>query len=260
MATIPSYEALDFYDKRLDLTGQDFVLAYSKEFWFQELELGSATPSVKTITVDNAASPVVIDSEVIPVTSDVAVRLFRGDVLKFGPTLVVITATTLIDGTATPTNLPVLSTSAEIPDTTTAITYALVPYLSLQDGGDLENTGTEAVARNKTQGLYPAKRTTERDGTINVSGALYVSDPGAILMEDLSDGSRNIYYEIRWAPYQAFTDQDGNTVAEGAGPGARVGVATIQAFSVQGARSEFATATGTLGMASRPDPYVPLAV
>ena len=259
MAAIATYEALDFYDKRLDLTGQDFVLAYSKEFWFQELPLNAQVPSVVLITVDNSASPVAVDSTAIPVVSDAATILFRGDVLKFGSILVVVSATTSIDGTATPTSLPVLSTSAEIADAATANSYGLIPFWSLQDGGDIEFTGTEAVARNKIQGLYPAKRTTERDGTINLSGSLYVADPGAILMEDLSDGSRNIYYEVRWAPYQTFTDKDGVVTTEGSGPGARAGVATIQSFSVTGARSEFATVNCTLGIASRPDPYVPLA-
>ena len=258
MVALATYEELDFYDKRLDLSGQDFVLAFSKEFWFSELPLNAQVPTTTTVTVDNSATPVPVDSTSMNVVSDAPITIYRGDILKFTSALVVVSATTTLDGTATPAALPVVSTSAEIADAETALSYGLIPFWSLQDGGDIEFTGTEAIARNKIQGLYPAKRTTERDGTINLSGGLYVSDPGAILMEDLGDGSRNIYYEIRWAPYQVFTGAGGSTSTEGSGPGARTGVATIQSFTVAGARSEFATVNCTLGIASRPDPYFPL--
>lgn len=107
------------------------------------------TPTQYTLTVDNSASPVAQGSTTIPLVADVAVFIQHDEILDFGGTLVTVNlpdTSGLNDvievTTGTPVNVPVLATSAAIPDATAATTYALRDLLGITDASPSEQPQT----------------------------------------------------------------------------------------------------------------------
>jgi len=251
MTTLQDYASSAFYEFKQNFTGQDFVLGKDVESWVQELAYGASFPKIYTITMDAAADE---DDEEISVTADEAVTLYRRDVLKFGTVLAVIAEDTEIGLTAT--TVPVLPLTADIADAVEAVTYGMIPILSMAEGGLPEMSGTDAEAMNKEQGLYTARRTVKRDGSITISGAMLRSDPSLQLLQDIGLGSRNIYYQARYAPFTLSGADDVYT--EGAGPGAYEVVTTLTNNSYPSGGQEFVQVNYTMNFAGRPNQYVPL--
>jgi hypothetical protein len=251
MATLQDYAASAFYEFKQNFTGQDFVLGKDVESWVQELSYGASKPTVYTITAETAID---VDDETASLSADVAVKLYRRDVLKFpGKDVIVIAEDIEIGTTATTVNiLPAVEAIAADAE---AVTYGMIPILSMAEGGLPEMSGTDAEAMNKEQGLYTARRTVKRDGSITISGAMLRNDPSLRLLQDVGLGSRNIYYQARYAP---FTLADNDTYTEGAGPGAYEVVTTLTNNSYPSGGQEFVQVNYTMNFAGRPDQYAPL--
>lgn len=258
MTTLQDYAALAFYDQKQNFTGPDFVKGKDIEAWVKDLPYGSNTPTIKTITIDAA---VVADAEEIAVTttSTTAVKLYRRDVLKFMPSevLVVIAEDVTIATGVTPTTVKILPAVDAIPDSETASTYGMIPILSMAEGGLPEMTGTDAEAMNKEQGLYKARATVSRDGSVSITGALLRNDPSIRLLQDIGLGSRPVYYQAR---YPAFELLDNGGYSEGSGPGAYEVVMTLTNNSYPSGGQEFVQVNYTLNFSGKPIIYTPLVV
>lgn len=249
MATLQDYAALDFYEEKQQFTGQDYVLGKDTESWVQELPYGESTPLVYEIETEAVIAP---DAETASLSANVAVKLYRRDVLKFGNTLIVIAEDKEI-GTAA-TSIAILPATAEVALAETALTYGMLPILSITEGGLPELTGTDAEAQNKVQGLWKARRTVGRDGSITLSGGMLRSDPSLPLLEKVGRGSRNLFYQSRHAPFTLF--EGGFT--EGAGPGAYSCVVSLTNNGYPAGGMEFVQVNYTFNFAGRPDLYTPL--
>lgn len=250
MATLQDYASTAFYEFKQNFTGQDFVLGKNVESWVQELEYGASKPTVYTITTGAIAA----DAETASLSSDVAVTLYRRDVLKFPGKPVIVIAEDVEVGTGA-TVVKILPAVSSVDAGAEGVTYAMIPILSMAEGGLPEMSGTDAEAMNKEQGLYTARRTVKRDGSITISGAMLRNDPSLRLLQDVGLGSRNIYYQARYAPF-TFID-DGN-YREGAGPGAYEVVTTLTNNSYPSGGAEFVQVNYTMNFSGRPDQYTPL--
>jgi hypothetical protein len=131
----------------------------------------------------------------------------------------------------------------------------MVPILSMAEGGFPEVSGTDAEAMNKEQGLYVARRTVKRDGSVTISGAMLRNDPSLKLLFDIGRGSQNLFYQARYAP---FTTLSGTDYTEGAGPGAYEVVVSLTNASYASAGQEFVQVNYTMNFSGRPDEYKPL--
>lgn len=325
MATLQDYAASAFYDFKQNFTGQDFVLGKDVESWVQALDYGVSKPTVYTIS---PAATIAVDAETASLQADVAVTLYRRDVLKFPGKAVIVIAEDVTIGTSATTvkilpaveqitvssvtitveaeiaassvtasftasvaypvtigqqivfgsttitinenktigtgatTVAILASPATVADAATSVipapqakTYGMLPILSMAEGGLPEMSGSDAEAMNKEQGLYAARRTVKRDGSITISGALLRNDPSLRFLQEIGLGSRNVYYQARYAP---FTLLDDGTYSEGAGPGAYEVVTTLTNVSYPSGGQEFVQVNYTLNFSGRPEQYAPL--
>lgn len=254
--TLAEYAAQPFYEEGISYEGSQ-VRGDSMQFWIAPLMPGMLKPVVHTITMDAAA---LADAETISVTADIPAKLYRGDVLPFTTSnvLVVIKADTLIN--TAPTAIPVLPLTGAIADAETASTYGLLPVLSLMEGGTPETSGSEVSSRNRGEGLFPVVEITQRDYTVTCNGRLVSFDPGAWIMKKLSKGRRKIYWEARYHPYYSFVDELGTVYTKGSGPAAETGIAFVQNWSTPSGASDLQQIQCTLKGSGKPNEYKPLVV
>lgn len=256
MATLASLACLPFYSEGNNFDGTE-IRGDSMEFWIAAIPCGSATnrPDEITITTEAAA---LADAETISVSASVAKKVWQGDVIKFdtSSTLVVVKTTTEILTTAT--TVPVLPLEGGIADNETAKTYGMLPVWSLSEGGIPETSGQEASSRNRSESLFPVKIVVGRDYSINCNGRFVKNDPGAHLLESLSDGPKKIYWESRYAPYVSMVDHLGTAIAEGSGPAAKRGTAFVQNFSMPATSQDMQQLQCTLMGSGSFSAYVPL--
>lgn len=251
MPTLQDYAASAFYDFKQNFTGQDFVLGKDVESWVQALDYGVSKPTIYTIEAETA---IAADDETASLSSTAAVKLYRRDVLKFPGKAVIVIAED-IEVLTTATTVKILPAVEAITIGATAKTYGMLPILSMAEGGLPEMSGSDAEAMNKEQGLYAARRTVKRDGSITISGALLRNDPSLRFLQEVGLGSRNVYYQARYAP---FTLLDDGTYSEGAGPGAYEVVTTLTNVSYPSGGQEFVQVNYTLNFSGRPEQYAPL--
>jgi hypothetical protein len=252
MASLTDYASSAFYDLKQNFTGQDFVLGKDIEAWVQELDYGVSKPRVYSMEVVGTAPAA--EATTIELESNVAgVKLYRRDVLRFASRLVVIAEDVTVGTSAT--DVKVLPLTGPLAIGAIAKTYAMIPILSMAEGGFPEVSGTDAEAMNKEQGLYVARRTVKRDGSVTISGALLRSDPSLKLLFDIGRGSQNLFYQARYAP---FTTLSGTDYTEGAGPGAYEVVVSLTNASYASAGQEFVQVNYTMNFSGRPDEYKPL--
>ncbi len=226
--TLDDYPGLDFYEKGLDQKG-DQIRGDASQWWVRALLPGQTAPAIRTITAKASASA---DAETITVSSDVAVKLYRGDVLNFSllatPKVVVVAADTEIGTSNTP--LPVLPLIASIANNDYARTYALLPAIGVTDGGTPNTSGNMAQGRTRAGSLFDLMEVVGRSYTIAVNGMLLRNDPVTAVLESLALGRRQLFWQSRWHPYVTTVDENGDPVTHGMGVAARQGIAFVQSF------------------------------
>lgn len=246
MGTLQEYAESAFYEQKEDRKGDDFALGKETETWVQALMYNTPFPFIYPVTV---IEDVAIDDEVIILKTDRPVTLYRGDYLTFDTnTIVIIAEDTLIGTESTPVKiLPALN---DIEKDSHACTYAMIPILSMVEGSLPDSSGTDAESFNKSQGLFSAKKTVKRDGSVTIAGKMLKSDPSLPLLQRIGLGSRNIFLQSRYSPFVTF---DG--FAEGGGPGAFEMIATLTNNSYPTPNGEFVEVNYTITFAGTPEPF-----
>lgn len=252
--TLAEYATLPFYEEGVSYDGSQ-IRGDAAEFWIKPLLPGTTKPAIITITIKTAG---LADDETISVQATAAIKLYRGDVILF-PTsdvLVVVKVDTTI--ATTPTTLPVLPLTGAIADEEAAKTYGLYPVLSLSEGGIPENTGSEVGSRNRSESLYQVKEIIGRDYSLTCNGRVVSYDPGLWTLKRLARGRRRVYWESRYAPYLSFTDETGTIHTQGKGPAAETGAAFVQNYSIQSNADNMQQLQASLMGTGRPSDYAPL--
>lgn len=108
--------------------------------------------------------------------------------------------------------------------------------------------------------MFNQNISTSRDLEIPITGSFYNTDIAvSALLSSWAIDHKRFYVEERYNPFIAFTDEDGNTVTQGSGPGSWKGVFSLTEFSV--AYSEnLVEINGLLSNDSIPNQYSPLRV
>lgn len=251
--TLLDYPNLPGYQLGFNFTSNDHVRGDRVEFWIKRLSYGQIVPTITTVT---CTEPVAADDEEITVSiASGSIYIYRGDVMKFGSTLIVFAEDTTITNVAAAKAIyPAVGTVA---DNATAKTYALKPLLSLQDGGTPQTSGTQAESRNRRQGLYSAIAMFGRSYTMNANGTRVKTDPGLLELQDSAQGDIDIYWECRYQPGESFLIE-GVTYAEGTGPGAYKGIAKVNSFALNPTQADFEKLAASLNGNGGFSPYAVL--
>ena len=154
-------------------------------------------------------------------------------------------APTVVITGATNTTLPVIPLAAGISNSSSASTYALIPYQSIETGGLPETTGALMESRVKSQSLFKAKGVQSRDSKISLNGTLLKDDAAVQILEDASTNASRIFWQSRHAIYQSF--QSG-TQLYGSGTGARQGIAVVDSFQPQADENNFMKVQASLNV------------
>jgi hypothetical protein len=172
-------------------SGQDLIIGHESELWIRETVSGY--PQAYNVTFVG-----MIDSTSVSLQSEIQLTLYQGDVLLFDDILLVLDAICNLD--TSPTIVSVLPLSGNIPVGTIAQTYALIPVYSFGTHSVNQDGGT-AIRNDKELGLWTQHFVTSKGCDIPCSGHMIRGDIGFHLLYDMAQGSRFIYFEMRYNPY-----------------------------------------------------------
>lgn len=246
MGTLQEYAESAFYEQKEDRQGDDFVLGKETETWIQALMYNTPFPFTYPMTV---MEDVAIDDEIIMLKTDRNVTLYRGDYLKFDTDTMVIIAQDTLIGTES-TSVKILPALSNIDKDSHACTYAMIPIISMTEGSLPDSSGSDTESMNKTQGLFSAKRTVKRDGSVTIAGKMLKNDPSLPLLQRIGLGSRNIFFQSRYSPFVNFEGYP-----EGGGPGAFEMIATLTNNSYPTPNGEFVEVNYTITFGNSPKPF-----
>lgn len=259
MATLLELAGTDVYSNGLQLSGADFIRAIDTEIWLGPLTYGQSLPAIATLTLDGVINPLAEGDLTMTVDTDVDVTIDRGDVILFDPGVsdvrIVVSAKTVVSGTDNV--VPIFSAEAAISTSVTAKTYGLTRVESNGDGGDFSTSGTAAEARNKNQGMYPARAMVSKDGTMSLAGTYYVKDAGAALVwDEFTTTINRLFVQTRFSPFVVSADRTGANEVAGVGIGRIEGEFVLTSCSItDSARNEFISFAAELQISGRYNKY-----
>lgn len=139
------------------------------------------------------------------------ITLYRNDVIKFASGTIVLKGTVTV-GTSE-TEVGIYSSDNEIALGEESVSYGMLPFYSVKEGGFPQKTTTYAEAHNKNQGLHPIFQKIKEDATATITGDLNVKDPCFYLLESIKKGNINkIFVQIRDMPLQENYGQSPLTI------------------------------------------------
>lgn len=196
----------------MKFSGDSFIVSHEAQLWIRESNGYPQSYQIRLISI--------LDDETVVLYCDTTqLTLYLGDVLLFDNVLVVIKETfTFIwakaifgvdpryDGNNPDrlypqnTTVKILPLTDNIPVGTIADTYALTPVYSLFSHS-VNQDGTTVTRNDKNLGIWTKSFVTSKKCDIPCNGFMIRNDIGFHLLYEIGQGSKFIFFELRYNPY-----------------------------------------------------------